>query len=90
MKSLFNNVVFATIIIAVAVVLFIAAVPSSKAKAEDAPVASQLTNNFGHVASETISDHETIEVYHDANNDAVCYLYRNSNRLSYSLSCIKK
>jgi hypothetical protein len=85
MKSLFNNVVFATIIIAVAVILFIAVVPSSKAKAENAPLFS---SNFKHLATEALTDYETIDIYTDIDSDITCYLYKNSNRSN--LSCVKK
>jgi hypothetical protein len=54
------------------------------------PLKPHLSGNFVHRSTETLSDHETIDIYYDSLNENTCYIYRNIYREVYNMSCVKK
>ena len=50
-----------------------------------------LSKRFLHKSTETISDYETVEVYHDLINDNTCYFYYFSDqREAVAFACVAK
>ena len=50
-----------------------------------------LSKRFLHKTTETISDYETVEVYHDLVNDNTCYFYYFSDqREAVAFACVPK
>jgi hypothetical protein len=55
------------------------------------PLKPHMSGNFLHRSTETISDHETIDIYYDSMNEKTCYLYRNTYAwAATNFSCVPK